>query len=499
MHPATTPEHPASAEPTTTQVSAREPATYVVIGAGITGLAAALELTEQVPGHQVVVLEAADRVGGKLRAGEVAGVTVDVGAESVLARRPEAVALIERIGLVDQVVHPHTTAAQIATRGGLHPLPARTLMGIPADPQTAAGVLTPQEVARASAEILPDQPPSAPDISVGDFVEQRLGAAVVDRLVEPLLGGVYAGDARLTSVAAALPMLLSAYRDATSLTAAIAAVMPEVTGTMSRPPVFAGLRGGLHQLAATAADTLAGRGVTLLTGTTAREIRRHGPGWQIITGPVPAPNVVEAEAVLITVPAAATARLLSPHSTLAGDILGAVESASMAVVTFAFRTAELPDLPGSGLLVPPAEGRYIKASTFSACKWQWVEQAGRGAGAAGEDLTLLRTSLGRHRQERDLQVEDAVLVQRSLDDLAQILAAPIPAPVDQHVQRWGGGLPQYFVGHTSRMAQVAAEVAQLSRVEVAGAVYQGVGIPACIASGQSAAQRLLAADPASRR
>lgn len=469
----------------------------VVIGGGISGLAAAWELSAHLPGTDVALLEATDRVGGKLRGQDIAGVRVDVGAESMLARRPEALTLIEEVGLSAGLVHPATTSASIASRGALHPLPPRTMMGIPADPERATGLLTPAEVQRAGTEALPGGAPEAPDISVGEFVEQRLGPAVVDQIVEPLLGGVYAGHARLTSLRAALPAIAPAYRDGTSLTAAVDAVMPHppepgTAATPARAPVFAGLRGGVHRIAEGVVDALAARGVQVLTDTTVRQIERTGNRWRLVTGPVPDPRALTADHIVLALPPAPTARLLAPHLPRAASALGEVETASMAVVTLAFDTSDLPDLPGSGVLVPPAEGRHIKASTFSANKWAWIADAGRAAGSAGGDVTVLRASLGRHREEHVLQVSDDELVTRSLGDLGEVLATRFPPPVATHVQRWGGGLPQYFVGHTDRIERIMADVATLRGVELAGATYQGVGIPACIASGRAAAARVLA-------
>ncbi|PZU42592.1 MAG: protoporphyrinogen oxidase, partial [Arsenicicoccus sp.] len=182
----------------------------LVIGGGISGLAAALALLDAgdgpAAGEEVVLLEGTDRVGGKLRGEEVAGLRVDVGAEAMLARRPEGVDLIGRAGLADDLAHPTAARAQVWSRGAVHLLPPRTLMGVPADPSALGGLLTDGEVGRALAEV--PVPLDGEDVSVGALVGDRLGPAVVERLVEPLLGGVYAGHAGLLSARAALPALL---------------------------------------------------------------------------------------------------------------------------------------------------------------------------------------------------------------------------------------------------------------------------------------------------
>lgn len=465
---------------------------YVVVGGGISGLAAAWELVQHVPAEDITVVEATDRVGGKLRAADVAGITVDVGAESLLARRPEAIRLLDEVGLTPDLVHPATTSASVWSRGALHPLPRGTLLGVPADPSGLAGLLTAAEVDRARAERVTPAPDGVRDVAVGELVAARLGDAVVDRLVEPLLGGVYAGHARLISAAAAAPALLAPYLEGTSLLEAVRTAVPATSATSGPPaPVFAGVRGGVHRLPATVAAALATRGATVRTGTVVRELHRGTGGWRLVTGPVPGPRVLEADRVVLALPPAPTARLLRGPAPDAAEPLAAVETASMAVVTLAFASGEVPDLPGSGFLVPPVDGRRIKAATFTAAKWDWVAARGRGAGPEGQDVTVLRASLGRHREEAALQHPDADLVAAVLADLAEALGSGLPAPLDSHVQRWGGGLPQYAVGHPDLVAAVADHLAPVPGLEVAGATYEGVGVPACIASGRAAARRLL--------
>lgn len=464
---------------------------YLVIGGGISGLAAAWELVQHVPGAEVTVLDASDRPGGKLRGARVSGVGVDVGAESVLARRTEALDLIAEVGLGERLVHPTGASAAIWSRGEIHPIPRRTLLGVPADPADLGSLLTPQEIARISAEV-PDAV-AAQDISVGELVAIRLGDAVVDRLVEPLLGGVYAGHARRISAAAAAPALLAAARAGESLvsTAARAVPAPPTENASPRPPVFAGLAGGLHQLPAALVERLTERGVVVRSGTIVRELHRTDQGWQVVSGPVPSPEVHEADRVVLALPPAPAARLLRDVAPEASGALSIVETASMAVLTFAFAASELPTLNGSGFLVPPRDGRFIKAATFSAAKWDWVRAHGVGAGLDGEDVVLLRASVGRHREEASLQHPDPVLLDRALADLSLAIGSALPTPVARHVRRWGGGLPQYAVGHLDLVATVKAGVAACPGLAVAGAAYDGVGIPACIGSGRAAARQVL--------
>jgi oxygen-dependent protoporphyrinogen oxidase len=202
-----------------------------------------------------------------------------------------------------------------------------------------------------------------------------------------------------------------------------------------------------------------------------------------VHGPTVAEEVVEADGVVLALPAAPASRLLRDHAPAAAAALGQVPYASMGIVTLVLPGAARAAVSGSGFLVPPVERLRVKASTFSSLKWGWL---GESAG----DRVVLRASLGRFGQEDELQHEDGELVAAVLDDLRTVLG-PLPEPVAALVTRWGGGLPQYTVGHVERMATVRQDVAALEGLAVCGAAYDGVGVPACIASGRAAAGQVL--------
>ena len=437
----------------------------VVVGGGIAGLTVGRCLSAT---RDVLVLEGSPLIGGKLRLASVAGVSVDVGAEAMLNRRPEGVALARELDL--DVVHPSPATSRVFSRGALRPLP-RSLMGVPfdLDEVAASGVLSEEGLARLRAEVVT---PVDQDVSVGQLVADRLGDEVVDRLVEPLLGGVYAGRARHLSAAATVPQLLAMARRGSLLEQA-GAVPP------SDVPVFAGLLGGMGRLPGAVAG-----GLQVRTDAPVRELRRDGSGWTLTIGSTHTVETVLARHVVLATPAVATARLLAATSPEAAAEIGAIESASVAVVTLAFPFDAVAGLSDrSGFLVPPVERRSIKASTFSFAKWDWVR-------VAGGDHAIVRTSLGRVGEERTLQGTDESLVARSLIDLSE-LAGITSAPVDTHVQRWGGGLPQYAVGHLERVARVRAALPV--GLAVCGAWCDGVGIPAVIASARRAAADVVGA------
>ncbi|PKH37482.1 protoporphyrinogen oxidase [Nocardioides alpinus] len=436
----------------------------VVVGGGVAGLVAARDLAAS--GRDVLLLEGSPELGGKLRSAEVAGLTVDVGAEAMLARRPEGIDLARELGV--EVVHPTAATSGLWSRGALRDLP-RSLMGVPfdLDQLAASGVLSAEGVARAAAEAASEP---GDDVSVGDLVGARLGDEIVDRLVEPLLGGVYAGHARHISAAAAVPQLLAMARRGSLLEQASAV-------PASVAPVFAALPGGMGRLPGLLRD---GGGFEVRTSATVRALRRTRSGWALTVGPTTHPETVEAAAVVLATPAAPTARLLGVDVPDAAAELAAIGAASVAVVSLAFRTEDLPDalFERSGFLVPPVEQRTIKASTFSFAKWAWVRDLDPG-------VVVLRTSLGRHGEEATLQAGDEGLVRVSLADLSA-MAGITARPVDSHVQRWGGALPQYAVGHLDRVARIRAAVDGQPGLAVCGAAYDGVGIPAVIGSARRA-------------
>lgn len=434
-----------------------------VVGGGLAGLTAAHLLSRA--GADVVVLEGSPRAGGKLRREQVGDFTLDVGAESILARRPEGLDLISSLGLDADVVHPSLGQATVWTRDALRPLP-RSVMGVPADLDalSASGILA--EMPEGHSVPLPDE-----DVSVRAFLEPRVGAEVVDRLVEPLLGGVYAGHSDQLSVRAAAPQVLALGAD--PLAAALA-TEPHAPGT----PVFAGLRGGVGRLA----ETLASGDFELRLDAPVRVITRIGLGWDLAVGPTSAIETITADAVVVATPAPATARLLAEAAPAAAFALAGLDYASMAIVTLVVDGPLAAE--GSGFLVPPVDGSTIKASTFSSQKWPWLaEQAG--------DAAVLRASIGRRGETAILHQDDETVVELAATDLRRAIGV-LPTVLASHVQRWGGALPQYDVGHLDLVDGVEAAVAAVPGLEVCGAAYRGIGIPAVIASAAAAVERLLA-------
>lgn len=459
----------------------------VVVGAGISGLAAAYFLATGPDRPRVTVLEQDRRIGGKLEVVDVDGLPVDQGAESLLARRPEAVDLARAVGLGADLVHPDTTNASIWSRGALRALPTGTVMGVPTDLRDLA--LSQLISVRGLAWIPLDhlrprtRYVAVRDVPIGWYVRRRLGHEVVDRLLEPLLGGVYAGHPDELSLAATVPALAGPVRRSRSLLRAAAASRERPEAAVGAPPpVFVSVRGGLGRLPAAVADA---SGATVRTDRTVRELHRTPTGWRLVVGPTRDPEVVEADAVVLAGPAAATRRLLGNVAPGAAAALAGLGSASVAVVTLVFddQDGQLRGrLRGSGFLVPAVEGRLLKATTYLTEKWSWL-------GAVADGRVVVRASVGRHREIAALQRDPDDLALAVAADLAAMIGTP-ERPRACHVRKWGGALPQYTVGHLERVAEIRRAVATVPGLAVCGATYDGVGVAACVASAQTAADQV---------
>ena len=485
------------------------PPHVVIVGGGIAGLAAAFFLRDEPV--RVTVLEGTPRLGGKLSVSEVAGVAVDEGAEALLVTRPEGTELIAQVGLASDRVEPGTTSSAIWTLGALHQLPRRQFMGVPSDLAELArsGVVSGEGAARASQDLELAQTARVGDVAVADFVGARFGAEVVERLVDPLLGGVYAGRSCELSFDATMPALAAASRRYRSLAEAVGSLLPSPVPAPSadqdRAPassqpgrsVFTTLAGGLGLLPAFLAKA-SGAEVRTTSMTRALSPAQTEPGagvsWRLTVGSAAAEELIEADAVILAVPARPAARLLAevPGASAAVAALDQISYASMAIVTLAYPRSAFPGAGlaaqgWSGYLVPAVDGRAVKAVTFSTVKWPHLADA---TAPGAEPLEIVRCSVGRIGEEAVLQRADEDLVALAAAELAAATGVR-GAPAAHRVTRWGGALPQYTVGHLDRVAAIRAAVATQPGLAVCGAAYDGVGIPACIGTARAAVSQVM--------
>lgn len=460
------------------------PASVVVVGGGIAGLAAAHELRRTLGDRvEITVIESAEKLGGKLRTAELAGQAIDVGAEAFVTRNPTALTLINDLGLGDLLVHPVLSAATVRAAGRTVSLPRRTFLGVPAGAGEVEAVLSSDGVAKVAAERdLPalelSRDPEAPDVSVGHVIAERFGRELVDRLVEPLLGGVYAGRADLLGLRATMPALAGV---TTSLTDAVGRVLGPPVTDGPRKPVFGAIRGGMDVLI----NALVRQsGATIRLGLPVRGLRRVQDGWQLEIGSAASPEFMTADAVVVALPAPAARRLLADEVPAASEAYAKIDVASSAVVSMAFPSdVVLPEASGVLLAVGErhADGTPFtaKAFTFTSRKW----------GRADGEPVQLRASVGRFGEAETLQRNDDDLVAAVRSDLRELTGVDV-APVERIVTRWGGGLPQYSVEHTAAVAAIERAVGKMPGLAVAGASLHGVGIPAGIDTAHAAASAI---------
>jgi protoporphyrinogen/coproporphyrinogen III oxidase len=493
--------------------------TIAIVGGGIAGLAAAWEVVSQPApsgaAPTIWVLEADDRVGGRLAAASFAGRTVDLAADAFVARRPEAVTLCDELGLQDDLVQPGATGAAVWARGRLRRLPTSLNLGMPTrwSPLARSGVLSPTESLAEAMDLVRRHRRSAPTIgdqSVGDIVGSRLGRPVVERLVDPLVGGIHAGSADELSAAALFPLLIAADHQPGSLMRQLRRAQPPADPSS---PIFLSLRSSAASLAEHLATALTDRRVHLRRGVRVNTVERVGGGGKrprfalslhsqrgggasadggstngngnasasaSANGNGAGPSVLKADAVVLAVPARETAVLLAPLAPLAAGLLSAIDHASVATITLALPPGTIGERAGTGFLVPRTS---LVDCTYLDRKWPHLARP-------GDDL--VRLSVGRHGDNRYADLDDAELVAAATGELAVMLdTATAAAPLEARVTRWPAAFPQYAVGHLIRVAQIMEDVDAVGGLAVAGATYRGVGVPACIGSGRDAALRLL--------
>ena len=449
----------------------------VVVGGGLSGLTAAYQLSLDLPDAQVTVLEASAAPGGALHTVDFPSGPMELGAEAFIGRRPEASALVAELGLADSLRHPGTLGSAILTGGRVVAMPPGTLMGLPSDVDALSEVLGPAERAVAAREVdLPLAWEPGSDVSLGDLVAERFGPAVVARLVDPMLGGVYAARSSGLGLRQVVPGLAQALdRGAPSLTAAAR----ELTATRTPGPVFAALDGGYRVLV----DALvAASGARIRTRTRCTSLRRGADGYTVAVHADSGPSVERADLVVVAVPVPHAAPLLTAAGGLdAGDpSLSGIRTASSAVVALEIdRSAALPER--SGILVATDEPVPYKAMTFTSRKWPHLDT---------RPGHLVRVSFGRLDDDEVLRSDDAALTRMAETGLGELCGSE-PTVLHSRVRRWTDALAEIGPGHDARIAAVRAELAdRLPGVELVGGATEGVGVPACIGSARAAARRL---------
>ena len=449
----------------------------VVVGGGLSGLTSAYQLSRQLPDARITILEAGAAPGGALHTTDFPSGPMELGAEAFISRRPEASELVSELGLTDALRHPGTMQPALLTGGRLVPMPARTLMGLPSDVSTLSDVLTAEEMELAAREVdLPLDWEPGSDVSLGTLVAERFGRAVVTRLLDPMLGGVYAAASSGLGLRQVVPGLAEALdRGAPSLTAAAG----ELVGRTVPGPVFATLDGGYRGLV----DALvnASRAV-IRTDATCTSIRPDGRGYMVAVRGASGEWTEQADLVVVAVPVPHAVPLLA--STGAADVavqaLSGVRTASSAVVALEIdRSVDLPEQ--SGILVATDEPVPYKAITFTSRKWPHLDD---------RPGHLVRVSFGRLDRDEVLTADDPTLTRMAESALTN-LCGTAPTILHSRVRRWDNALAEIGPGHDARIAGVRAALAEsLPGIELVGGATEGVGVPSCIGSARAAARRL---------
>lgn len=455
-------------------------AQVAVVGAGISGLATALALADA--GVDVTVLESSDRVGGKIGASSFAGVDgVDEGADAFLARVPEAVALAHRVGLGDELVSPEPVGAAVWC-DGLHPIPDGLMLGLPGRilPLATTGLLSWRGKARAALEPFLPRTSTETD-SIGDFVRARFGDEVHERLVDSLVGSIYAADTDRFSLAEVPQLATLANGSRSVLLAARRQRQTQAgTATAASSPVFATPRGGVGALARAVADAVVAAGGAVRTDCPIESIASTPEGrWQLTTTSSAAPDDLTFDAVVLATPARDSATVLASAAPDASSLLGRAETADVIMVTMHVSGDQWPErLHGlSGYLVPKPVQRWVTAASFASQKWgHWRPPSG------GE---ILRVSLGRDGMAV-LHLDGDEVLRVVLDDLEHHLGVRF-SPDEVRITRWPAAFAQYRPHHAAWVDAVEQSLPE--GLFVTGAGFRGIGIPACVRAGTAVAAR----------
>lgn len=458
----------------------------VVVGAGITGLTAAFTLATTRPDLDIVVLEAGERVGGKILTTPFAGRPVDCGADAFLARVPEALDLCRELGLDTILTSPSQKSAYVWVNGGLHRLPSGLVLGVPTDLDALAesGIVSADGLARAAEDLTRTEwidnangadPSGADDQSVGELIRTRLGDEVHEKLVSPLLSGVNAGDADHLSLAAGAAQIAVAARKSPSL---ITALREQSAAAPNDPetPVFHGIPVGTQTLTDLLLARLTQADIPVHLSCPVTSLVRDGVSWKLST-PL---GAIAADEIILATPAHSSARLLETIAPEPASELASLEYASAAMVTLAVSRSSLGvQLDASGFLVAQTD----PLPTLTACSWA----SAKWAHLDDPEVAILRVSAGKHGDTHALDLDDASLVGALSIDLATTMGIDA-APIASRVTRWIDALPQYRPGHPARVASWRDGVhAAATGIHLAGAAYDGLGLPACIRQGRHAA------------
>jgi protoporphyrinogen/coproporphyrinogen III oxidase len=462
----------------------------VIVGAGITGLATAHALLAKMPDADVTLLESATRAGGNISTERADGFIIDRGPDSWVSAKPQATALAREVGLEPELVGTieANRRVYVAAKEGLFSLPEGFVLGVPTRiwPIVTTPLFSVGAKIRMGLEpFVPRRVANGADESIASFVTRRLGKEVADRLVAPLLGGIYGGDANELSIRATLPQFVEAEAKHGSLVRAMRAQQGATTKNGKPASAFLTLRGGIggliDRLAEGVGDRLRKSERVSSVSRLAADDARGRFALEIEGGP---PRF--ADAVVLAVPARAASRILAAIEPRASELLGAIPHASSAVVFLALRREDVHRrLDATGYIVPRTLGSPVMAATWVTSKWD---------GRAPEGTVLLRVFLGGRGNDELVTRDDAALVTLAKDEIRARMGAD-GEPILVRVHRFMHASAQPLVGHLGRIAEVNERLAGLPGLYAAGSGYDGVGIPDCVRQAKKVAEAITALPP----
>ncbi len=471
-----------------------------IVGGGIAGMAAAYELEKARAAGATVeytLYEERPRLGGSLASEIVNGAVLERGPDSFLTEKPAAAELCRELGLGGELLFSNDSSRKtyIVVRNRLVALPDGLMFLVPTRlvPTALTRLFSFPTKVHMALELLHPPSPSGGDESVAALVERHFGQEAVDRLADPLLSGIYGGDAAQLSAQTVLPRLVEMETKYGSLTRGMLAAHRQMrtrakatgpkVGASAPRPLFTALRGGMSQLV----DAIVARldPASLRTATPVSGIRRTSGGWSVEAGGAKQ----EYDALVMAAPAWVAGSLLAPVDGVLGSELGAIPYSSSITVNLIFDEARIRRLPeGFGFLVPAVEGRALLACTFVHRKF---------LGRTPPGMAVFRAFLGGMKHEALLAESDDALIATVRREMSEILGAktidPAVEPEHAQVSRWRWAMAQYAVGHRERMDRISACVAALPGLHLAGNAYDGIGVPDCIRLGRQAARELVAA------
>lgn len=450
----------------------------VVIGGGITGLAASYRLASRPdPPERIILLESSNRLGGKLRTTDFAGRPIDEGADAFLSRVPWATELCEDLGLADELISPNRGPSFVYSRGKVRRIPDGLVLGVPPSipPVLRSGIVSPTAAARAALDLVLPRTSYGDDPSVGEIVRSRLGDDIAERFVDTLLGSIYAADIDRLSAASTFPQLSSAVESGRSLLLALRAQRranpPDPTA-----PAFYSFADGLGRLVSALRDELDRLGVEVVLDSPVSTITSEADRLVVTSGS----GDLAADAVVATAPAHVTRQMVSSASPVAAGALGSITYASVALVTMDVAESAVEHaLDGNGVLVPKPEQRFVTAASFGSTKWRHWKRPG---------MVTFRVSAGRIGDSRVDEMNDSEVVAAMSHELGHLVGMK-GEPDRVRVSRWPRSFPQYEPGHSAKVAAARSALSRdLPGLLLAGAAYDGIGVPACIRQGGEAAE-----------